>query len=60
MIDKDKIEATLGKGISKLILPKIKEEKKEKKKIEVKYIFFFLDFSKPYLIKFYVIYSYNL
>ncbi len=36
MIDEDKIEATLDKGILKLILLKIKEEKKEKKKIEVK------------------------
>jgi len=36
MIDEDKIEATLDNGILKLILPKIKEEKKEKKKIEVK------------------------
>ncbi len=35
-IDEDKIEANLEKGVLKLNLPKIKEEKKEKKKIEVK------------------------
>ncbi|MFW9772523.1 MAG: Hsp20/alpha crystallin family protein [Promethearchaeota archaeon] len=35
-IDEDKIEAKLEKGILKLNLPKIEEEKKEKKKIEVK------------------------
>jgi len=35
-IDEDKIEANLEKGILKLNLPKIEEEKKEKKKIEVK------------------------
>ncbi len=34
-IDEDKIEAKLEKGILKLSLPKIEEEKKEKKKIEV-------------------------
>ena len=32
----DKIDATLDKGILKLILPKKEEEKKEEKKIEVK------------------------
>lgn len=35
-IDENKIEANLDKGILKLSLPKIEEEKKEKKKIEVK------------------------
>ncbi|MFW9948467.1 MAG: Hsp20/alpha crystallin family protein [Candidatus Odinarchaeota archaeon] len=35
-IDEDKIEAKLEKGVLKLSLPKIEEEKKEKKKIEVK------------------------
>ncbi len=35
-IDEEKIDATLDKGILKLHLPKKEEEKKEKKKIEVK------------------------
>ncbi|MFX0178739.1 MAG: Hsp20/alpha crystallin family protein [Candidatus Hodarchaeota archaeon] len=35
-INEDKIEAKLEKGVLKLSLPKIEEEKKEKKKIEVK------------------------
>ncbi|MFX0018340.1 MAG: Hsp20/alpha crystallin family protein [Promethearchaeota archaeon] len=35
-IDDNKIEANLDKGVLKLSLPKIEEEKKEKKKIEVK------------------------
>ena len=34
-IDEDKIEAKLEKGVLKLSLPKIEEEKKEEKKIEV-------------------------
>ncbi|MFX0058799.1 MAG: Hsp20/alpha crystallin family protein [Candidatus Hodarchaeota archaeon] len=35
-VDEDKIDARLDKGILKLTLPKKEEEKKEKKKIEVK------------------------
>ncbi|MFX1321771.1 MAG: Hsp20/alpha crystallin family protein [Promethearchaeota archaeon] len=35
-IEEDKIDATLDKGVLKLTLPKKEEEKKEKKKIEVK------------------------
>jgi len=35
-VDEDKIDATLDKGVLKLILPKKEEEKKEKRKIEVK------------------------
>jgi HSP20 family protein len=34
-IDEDKIEAKLEKGVLKLNLPKIEEEKKKEKKIKV-------------------------